>query len=316
MTLGERLEGVLSRMLEWRKAAGYAFETHRDQLSPFVKYVGGRWPDEPLVTAGMVDGWLADCDYSPNSQLVFISCLRVFARFSNFEGWADFVPGREYSVRREAYYPHLFTEEQLTALFLAVDSYEAGCAGGRALAPDLVLPVWTRLLYCCGMRPGEPPRLRRADVDLGTGDVFIRQSKRHKDRHIIMSSDMAGLCARYDALCERGRTWFFERRDGKPYDTSWYDRAWRRILSRADVDWGGPAPRPYDLLHQFASANLVRWMDVGGDAAGLLPALSSYMGHSKLESTLYYVHLLPERLRTSSRVNWDALGEVYGGDGK
>lgn len=40
------------------------------------------------------------------------------------------------------------------------------------------------------------------------------------------------------------------------------------------------------------------------------------MGHSKLESTLYYVHLLPERLRTSSRVNWDALGEVYGGDGK
>ena len=54
---------------------------------------------------------------------------------------------------------------------------------------QVVLPVYTRLLYCCGLRlrPQEPPAIRTRDVDLETGDVYIRQSKKHKDRHIIMS---------------------------------------------------------------------------------------------------------------------------------
>jgi hypothetical protein len=45
----------------------------------------------------------------------------------------------------------------------------------------------------------------------------------------------------------------------------------------------------------------------------LLPALSAYMGHGKIESTIYYVRMLPERLRASARVDWDGLREVYGG---
>ncbi len=31
----------------------------------------------------------------------------------------------------------------------------------------------------------------------------------------------------------------------------------------------------------------------------LMPYLSTYMGHVTLEETLYYVHLLPERLKSS-----------------
>lgn len=36
------------------------------------------------------------------------------------------------------------------------------------------------------------------------------------------------------------------------------------------------------------------------------------MGHSELTSTLYYVHLLPEKLRRSKGVDWDFLSNVYG----
>lgn len=44
----------------------------------------------------------------------------------------------------------------------------------------------------------------------------------------------------------------------------------------------------------------------------LLPYLSAYMGHSELTSTLYYVHLLPEKLRRSKGVDWDFLSSIYG----
>ena len=39
--------------------------------------------------------------------------------------------------------------------------------------------------------------------------------------------------------------------------------------------------------------------------------LSAYMGHAGLEETMYYIHLLPERLKASPGINWDMLGDIY-----
>lgn len=312
--LGDRLGKTLADMLAWRESVGYATATYRYTLAGFFEFVGGLWPEEPAVTAGMVDAWLAHRGYAnANSQAIFVSCLREFSRFSRFEGNGDFVPGEEYGVGREAYQPYVFTDEELSALFLAVDSY-VGRTCGRRYLPELVLPVWTRLLYCCGMRPGEPPSLLAGDVDLSGGDVRIRQTKRHRDRHIIMSEDMRALCERYDSLSRAGRTWFFELWDGRPYTTGWYYERWRAIVASCGVAWRGGPPRPYDLRHQFASRNIVDWMDAGRDVMGLLPALSAYMGHSELGSTLYYIHMLPERLRRSPGVDWSALSEAIGAE--
>lgn len=66
------------------------------------------------------------------------------------------------------------------------------------------------------------------------------------------------------------------------------------------------------LRHAFASRNIIRWIDAGRDVMELLPYLSAYMGHSELTSTLYYVHLLPEKLRRSKGVDWDFLSSIYG----
>ena len=311
--LAARLRDALGRMLDLRSAMGFARVTYHYTLTPFIDYCGEEWDSGPLVTAPVVDGWLARHKYpSPNSQIAFVSSLRVFCRFLRFEGSDDFVPGEEYTLRHVGYDPYLLTDDELSALFDAIDSL-AGRGSGKRFLPELVLPVWSRLLYCCGMRPGEPPSLLRGDVDLSTGDVYIRQSKRHKDRHIIVSDDMRDLMARYDALSDSSRTWFFELWDGRPYRRKWFNDRWRRaILPACEVEWRGSDPRPYDLRHAFCSRNIVRWMDEGLDSMRLLPALSAYVGHADLTATLYYVHLLPERLRRSPGVDWELLSEVYG----
>lgn len=61
------------------------------------------------------------------------------------------------------------------------------------------------------MRPGEPFNLKTEDIDLKTGDIFIRKSKRGKDRHIIVSDDMRDLCTVYNGLAGK-REWFFSIR--------------------------------------------------------------------------------------------------------
>ena len=44
----------------------------------------------------------------------------------------------------------------------------------------------------------------------------------------------------------------------------------------------------------------------------LLPYLSAYMGHAELTSTLYYIHLLPEKLRKAKGIDWQKFSLIYG----
>lgn len=53
-------------------------------------------------------------------------------------------------------------------------------------------------------------------------------------------------------------------------------------------------PRPYDFRHHFACANIARWAKERKDVISMLPYLMRYMGHSSLEKTYYYVHLIPD----------------------
>ena len=57
---------------------------------------------------------------------------------------------------------------------------------------------------------------------------------------------------------------------------------------------GKVKPRAYDFRHHFACANIMRWSQEGKDVHAMLPYLMRYMGHSSLESTYYYIHLIPD----------------------
>lgn len=309
MTFKGRLNEAFGEMMGYRKSVGYATATYRSSVPPFINFCTENYPGSDRITSEMVDGWLAFYPYTNNSKAAFLSLLREYTKYLNFLGYEDFIPDDDYVVKRTVFNPYLFTDCELSGLFHTVDSY-TGKTGGKRYLPEIVLPVYTRLLYCCGLRPQEPPAIRTEDVDIETGDVYIRQSKRHKDRHIIMSGDMLNLCRRYDSVAGK-RQWFFQKWDGTQYETSWYNQIWRNLTARSGIPWRG-TPRPYDLRHAFASRNIIRWIDSGKDVLELIPYLSAYMGHSEITSTLYYVHLLPEKLRGSKGIDWDFLSCIYG----
>ena len=83
-------------------------------------------------------------------------------------------------------------------------------------------------------------------------------------------------------------------------------RCWERACRKAGVS--NPARvRVYDLRHRFASAVLQHWQETGRNIQAMIPRLRSYMGHEHIESTLYYVHLLPQRLSSRPGVDWNGL---------
>ncbi len=305
-----KIRVAYDEMLRFRESVGYDSVSCNYMLHLFIDYCEEKWPDAETITKEMLDSWLEYYSYSNNTQAAFISSARYLAGFLNYKGMNAFVPDEDYILKRipfEAYTP---SDDELMAFFDAVDSYTWNTCG-KKYKPEIVLPVMFRMMFCLGMRPAEPLRLYASDVDSSTGDIYIRDTKRHRDRHILMSDDMCKLCKAYESYVQKDRTWYFEVNSNR-YSTQWIDQQFTRLVSLAGIPKDKKF-RAYDLRHTFASRNITRWLEEGKDAMTFLPLLSQYMGHSKLESTFYYIHLIPDQLRKSSGVDWEGLSEVYGG---
>ena len=96
-----------------------------------------------------------------------------------------------------------------------------------------------------------------------------------------------------------GRIYFFPTTRSECYDGRSVGEIFRKIWKAAGLGQGcGNRPRAYDFRHHFALSNLNRWIAGGVDVNSMLPYLSRYMGHASIESTDYYLHLVPEFFHT------------------
>jgi integrase len=132
-----------------------------------------------------------------------------------------------------------------------------------------------------------------------------------------MSDDMLSMAKTYMTLrniAYPNSEYLFPSDDGAPYTAMWMQEKLKQFFARANPGIPReflPPVRVYDFRHRFATAVLNRWLDEKKDIHSRLPYLRTYMGHKDLESTAYYIHLLPENLVKSSGINWDSMGEIF-----
>jgi len=296
-----------SDMLKLRESLGYSASKNPQPVSEFIAFCGKYFADSEIITKDMVDKWLHNKVFRKNTTHNHaVSKIRVFARYLESIGVSAYVPDEDYSVRRIRYSPYIFTDDELVRLFGALD-----CIPPHYSTPNLehIVPVLYRMMYCCGMRPSEPPSLFIEDVNVKSGEVYIRQAKGHKDRRILMSPDLTDLCREY-ASRVMPQKYFFERSAGSRISSEWvvdqFHRGWRcsGLQKRGN-------PRPYDLRHNFATRTILRWLKEGRNFSALMPYLSAYMGHADFSDTYYYIHLIPERLQQNPGVDWARFSCIY-----
>ena len=301
---------LFKQMIDYRKSVGFATATYECSIPPFIEYSAKNHPDANQITKEMVDEWLEYYSFQTSStQSVFIAMLRKFTGFINAQGQKAFIPDEDYSVKREQYHPYIFNDNELLTLFNTIDAHKPYRGNGLKYKTELILPVLFQMMYCCGMRPAEPLHLRCEDVDLSCGDIYIRQTKSNKERHIIMSDDMLRLCRIYISAIGK-HEWFFPHPDGGRLSTNWMTYQFHVCWKNSGLKKRGN-PRPYDFRHAFATRTIMRWIDEGKDVMVLLPYLSTYLGHAEIRSTFYYIHLLPDRIRKSSGIDWDMFSSIY-----
>jgi integrase len=286
--LASGLAAHIRALVELKHAIGLPYATSERHLRRFDAVCARDYPGVDILTREMAMAWaFARPGEHVNTQTRRITPVRQLAKHMAGCGVAAYVIPVGIPRRGPRYRPHLFTHEQLRAVFDAADRIEPSPYGGQR---QLVIPVVFRMIYCLGLRPGEARRLHRNDVDLAKGTVHVRESKGHKDRLLFMSGDLHDYCRRYDTAINAwhpDRTVFFPNRTGRCYSASTID-CW--VGAAVVADPSSP-PRVYDLRHGHVVETINRWARAGRDPEALVTYLSLHLGHTNVEDTWYYFHL-------------------------
>ena len=154
------------------------------------------------------------------------------------------------------------------------------------------------------MRVSEPIAFNRQDVDLSRGTLTVGSTKFGKSRLIPIHSSTIAKLSEYSRL--RDRLFiiprcpnFFVSEQGTRL-THWSVRRTFVILSR-QIGLRGPhdshGPRLHDLRHTFAVKTLLKWYRAGVDVECHMPQLATFLGHTHVNDTYWYISAVPELLR-------------------
>jgi integrase/recombinase XerD len=140
-------------------------------------------------------------------------------------------------------------------------------------------------------------------VDLAEGVLAIRRTKCRKARLVPVHDSTQRVLKEYE-----------QRRDSvhpKPKTAAFLVSEHGLRLNQATVRWTfvqlsrqvglrtparshGVGPRLHDMRHRLAVSTLVRWYESGVDVERHLPALATYLGHTKVTDTYWYLSAVPE----------------------
>jgi len=297
-----------------RCSLGNKEDTYARRLHSFDKFCLEHYPDDMFLTQPMAESWCTLRANEKENTLQFrTNILRGFSKYLASIGKEAHIIPEGFAGKNVSFMPYLYTDSEMESFFYGADNLPPH---PLSVYREFIIPVLFRLMYCCGLRPQEVRLLKLQDVNLNTGVLHITDSKRNKDRNVVMSADMCDLCRQYDNLMKARlpeRDFFFQNPNGGPYSARWIQQQFFKCWKFAGISFDScRRPRVYDWRHNFSTRIITKWIHDGKDVSLLLPYLSTYMGHSSLEYTAYYIHLVPEHYHLSALADWNCSQEVPG----
>ncbi|NML96165.1 tyrosine-type recombinase/integrase [Novosphingobium olei] len=284
---------ALTRYVLMRRGFGYRFEGDERCLGDFVAFMDAA--NAVIITRKLAMDWITQA--KPSSWSNRLSMVRGFARhLSIVEPGTEVLPAGVFRSPKRTR-PYIYSEAEIEQMLEATLRWGLAKGINRRTYHCLF-----GLLAATGMRLGEAIGLERADVDLKAGVLTLRRAKGGKDRLVPLHPTTTEALADYGAqrddtpVCRKS-PWFFVLRYGQQLRPQYPERIFVGVLRQIglrDPELHSRGPRLHDLRHSFAVNTIVRWYRAGEDVERLLPTLTTYLGHSKVRDTYWYLSACPE----------------------
>lgn len=313
----EEIRGLLA----WREANGYNNINDSHLFRYFDQFCIENNIEENELTSNVIYGWLeSEVKNGRTISKHKISAIRSLANYySSLGKEAHLIDG--YIVRkRQRPQPFLPDNDQIARLFLAIDNFPSMTRRDRFMAKE-AFPVAARLAYSSGLRPKEVLDLHLRNINFQTGEILIEDTKGCVDRVIVAHPDALELLVEYtDKLRQTvpNADYLFAGKHGQRLSrslaTAWLQKCWQEANPTVPPE-NLQSITFYTFRHLYATTfiyNAIR--QFGGDTAKWTSALSylrRYMGHKSIDSTLYYVHLIPGGLDGGNTKTWEeSMGNI------
>lgn len=295
----------IEAFIRFKRTLGRRYEATAVLLHRFRRFAEGYANGSPrrrIALDALIRAWLSRPGArKPTGIAQQFGTIRELCLYRQRRDPSSYVPARGLAPRRgPKFLPYALSSDQVRTMIKAARRYR-----GKVFWSEMLV-LLLLMLYCTGLRPGEPLRLRLADLDLQSRTFLIRESK-GRTRVVPFGADLAGAIERYlskraalaPALSEHLLLDCGGRALRMRSVTKVICKLFRRVGLKPARGPGGP--RAYDFRHAFAVQRLTRWYAQGVDLHARLPWLSAYMGHDDLLGTEVYLHATPSLLRTASR---------------
>ncbi|QOY38304.1 tyrosine-type recombinase/integrase [Anaerobacillus isosaccharinicus] len=280
--------------VELKRSVGYKYDTDSHHLKRFDKFTLEKYPLATELTKEIVLNWCSKKSYEAQAnQCSRASVIRQFGKYLDSIGVKAYIIPKGYFPKGEQYNPYIYTDVELTNFFSKTEkckfSYE--CPNRH-----LIMPVFFRMIYMCGLRVSEARLLKVNEVDLDNGILTINQSKKDNSRLVPMSASLTERCRIFSKLVHpypKAEDYYFPALDGRPMTVGNIYKNFRRFLWGAGISHGGrgQGPRIHDFRHTFAVHRLKKWAEDERDLTAYLPVLKAFLGHDSFHETAYYLRL-------------------------
>jgi integrase len=295
----------LQQYIIYRHNMGYSMKASLSQLKTFDRYLKQKQAEEALLPSSFFMGMQADLKIESRSVNRILSSVRVFFNYLVRTGAYDHNPVKDIPYLPENdIMPFIFTPEQVNHL-LSVVGNQIRKGSPRRYLKDLSGYMAIVLLARCGLRIGEPLRLKLNDYRFDEKTIYIEKTKFKKDRLIPLPQSVAIGLENYLAvsrclLADVDNKYLLANSTGKGLNDNRVRTVFHRAISDIGLEQSRQiignvnisSPTPHSLRHSFAVNTLKSVKKRGMSAQNALPVLAAYMGHSEYKHTIKYLKFL------------------------
>ena len=283
----------LDSYLAVRRTAGFKLKKVERFLRSFVKFSSRA--DKDHICAQTSIAWAARGS-SPPQRSFRLKTVACFARYLSAEDPRHEVPPADffgsYQIRRRI--PFIFTIADINLLV-----ERASMLGPPGSLRPHTYSSLLALLAITGMRVSEGLALRFEDV-MADG-LLIRNTKFGKSRLIPLHPTAAAGLEKYIVRRQRVGgvdSHIFISNRGKQLSYSATQHQFQALVRALELHTrpGQPHPRIHDLRHSFATRALECCSEGRDVIARHTVALATYLGHSDIRNTYWYLEATPRLL--------------------
>ena len=296
--------------LSERRRLGYGLRTAGYSIMSFARYRDALNSQEPLTVEIMADWARQDQGNSdkPSTWARRLKKLRSFCCYlQQFEPRTEVPDDSIFGQVDQRLAPHIYSEQEIIDLLAAARNLGSFVPGLRGTTYETLFG----LIASSGLRVSEAVHLLDTDVDLKSGMLTIRQTKFAKSRYVPVHPSTLEVLKHYRSqrnlsIEVTDDTPFFIGTRGRHLGHGLDLRQVHRVFInlRDQLGWTNRGahngPRIHDLRHTFVVRRVLLWQAQGLDVDQHMLALSTYVGHTNVTNTYWYLTGIPQLMAVAA----------------